>query len=94
MTRVTRLKEAFFWRPGSRVDCIIGSACIRDFSTATEVLQGKAGHFGSGLVGGASGCGMINVSVSISDLGSIHVHTLDSLRIPRDYSHASRALHP
>lgn len=23
------------------MDCIIGSACIRDFSTATEVLQGK-----------------------------------------------------
>ena len=29
---------------GSRVDCIIGSASIRDFSTATEVLQGKAWH--------------------------------------------------
>lgn len=30
---------------GSRVDCIIGSACIRDFSTATEVLQGKVMTF-------------------------------------------------
>ncbi|CAJ1449803.1 unnamed protein product [Effrenium voratum] len=31
--------------PGSRVDCIVGSACIRDFSTATEVLQGKVMTF-------------------------------------------------
>lgn len=31
--------------PGRRVDCIIGSACIRDFSTATEVLQGKVMTF-------------------------------------------------
>jgi len=31
--------------PGSRVDCIIGSASIRDFSTATEVLQGKVMTF-------------------------------------------------
>ena len=43
---------------GRRVDCIIGSACIRDFSTATEVLQGKAGatgpqlqQFGTGAYG-------------------------------------------
>ena len=34
---------------GRRVDCIIGSACIRDFSTATEVLQGKAGATGPQL---------------------------------------------
>merc|ERR1712087_857620 len=27
--------------PGRRVDCMIGIARIRDFSTATEVLQGK-----------------------------------------------------
>eukprot|EP00440_Ansanella_granifera_P046420 gb/GFBE01050273.1/.p1 GENE.gb/GFBE01050273.1/~~gb/GFBE01050273.1/.p1 ORF type:complete len:1006 (+),score=225.91 gb/GFBE01050273.1/:1-3018(+) len=31
--------------PGARVDCIIGSARIRDFSTATEVLQGKVMTF-------------------------------------------------
>eukprot|EP00931_Biecheleriopsis_adriatica_P060415 TRINITY_DN36286_c0_g1_i1.p1 TRINITY_DN36286_c0_g1~~TRINITY_DN36286_c0_g1_i1.p1 ORF type:complete len:1009 (-),score=203.90 TRINITY_DN36286_c0_g1_i1:122-2779(-) len=31
--------------PGARVDCIIGSARIKDFSTATEVLQGKVMTF-------------------------------------------------
>mmetsp|Transcript_25254 Transcript_25254/g.57318 ORF Transcript_25254/g.57318 Transcript_25254/m.57318 type:complete len:1018 (+) Transcript_25254:135-3188(+) len=31
--------------PGSRVDCIIATAKIRDFSSATEVLQGKVMTF-------------------------------------------------
>lgn len=39
-----------FFAPGRRVDCIIGSACIRDFSTATEVLQGKVRATGSDKV--------------------------------------------
>merc|ERR1712151_874358 len=30
---------------GTRVDCIIGAARIRDFSTATEVLQAKVMTF-------------------------------------------------
>merc|ERR1712050_537577 len=30
---------------GTRVDCIIGAARIRDFSTATEVLQSKVMTF-------------------------------------------------
>lgn len=31
--------------PGTRVDCIVGKAGIRDFSTATEVLQAKVMTF-------------------------------------------------
>merc|ERR1719229_1418765 len=30
---------------GSRVDCIVGNLCIRNFSLATEVLQGKVMTF-------------------------------------------------
>lgn len=48
--------------PGTRVECIIGVARVRDFSTATEVLQGKIMTFANqiaeivhGVVGALSG---------------------------------------